>query len=48
MCWELSVVYPQSDNLHGAEISFYSDDGVSVEISFINLLQQDASVQALI
>jgi 5-methylcytosine-specific restriction enzyme subunit McrC len=42
------LLYPQSDNLHGTEISFHSDDGVSVEVSFINLLQPDASIQALI
>lgn len=45
---KIVLLYPQPDNLRETEISFHSDDGVSVEISFINLLQPDASVQALI
>lgn len=45
---KIVLIYPQTDNLSGAEISFHSDDGVSVEVSFINLLQPDESIQALI
>lgn len=45
---KIVLLYPQSDNFSGREISFHSDDGVNVEISFIDLLQPDASVQALL
>jgi 5-methylcytosine-specific restriction enzyme subunit McrC len=45
---KIVLLYPQPDNLRGAGISFQSDDGVSVEVSFIDLLQPDASVSALI
>lgn len=45
---KIVLLYPQLDNLQGTDISFYSDDGVNVEVSFIDLLHSDASVQALI
>jgi len=41
------LLYPQSDNLRGSNISFHSDDGVSIEVSFIDLFQPDASVSSL-
>ena len=45
---KIVLIYPQPENINETKISFHSDDGVSVEISFINLLQPDASVQALL
>jgi 5-methylcytosine-specific restriction enzyme subunit McrC len=43
------LLYPQLNTLHETAISFQeADDGVNVEVAFIDLLQPDASVQALI
>jgi len=35
------LLYPLSENIHGNEISFESDDGVKVEVFFIDLLRPD-------
>lgn len=45
---KIVVLYPKPDNLHGAEISFHSDDGVDVEISFIDLLQPNESIKTIV
>ena len=45
---KIVLLYPRPEGLGGADISFHSDDGVSVQVAFIDLLHPDASVQALI
>jgi 5-methylcytosine-specific restriction enzyme subunit McrC len=45
---KIILIYPQSNSLRGADISFHSDDGVNIEVSFIDLLQPDVSVAALV
>ena len=45
---KIVLLYPQPDNFCNTVISFQSDDEVSVDVAFIDLLQPDASVQALI
>ena len=45
---KIVLLYPQPESLRGADISFHSDDGVTVEVAFIDLLQPDESVRALI
>ena len=45
---KIVLLYPQPESLRGADISFHSDDGVTVEVAFIELLQPDESVRALI
>lgn len=45
---KIVLLYPQPASLRGSDIAFHSEDGVSVEVAFINLLQSDKSVQALI
>lgn len=42
------LLYPQPEGLHNTNIAFHSDDGVSVEVVFIDLLHTDASVTSLI
>jgi len=42
------LLYPQPENLRGTDISFHSDDGVGVTAAFIDLLQPDASIRALL
>lgn len=42
------LIYPQTANLRGMDISFNADDGVSVEVAFIDLLHPDKSVRALL
>jgi len=42
------LIYPQPENLHGGELSFSSDDGVNVKVAFVDLMQPDTSVQALV
>jgi len=42
------LLYPQTDHSHDKDIAFQSKDKVNVEVFFIDLLQPDASVQALI
>jgi len=41
------LIYPQSEKIRGSDISFHSEDGVHVEVTFIDLLQSDVSVAAL-
>ena len=41
------LLYPMPENPPGTEIAYHSDDGVTVALSFIDLLHLDASVQAL-
>jgi 5-methylcytosine-specific restriction enzyme subunit McrC len=45
---KIVLLYPQPEGLHNADIAFHSDDGVSVNVAFIDLLHTDASVAALI
>ena len=45
---KIVLLYPQPANLQGTDISFHADDGVRVEVAFIDLLQPDASIKALI
>jgi 5-methylcytosine-specific restriction enzyme subunit McrC len=44
---KIVLLYPQPENLRDANISFCSDDGISVKVSFIDLLQLDKSIAAL-
>lgn len=45
---KIILIYPQPANLRGMDILFRADDGVNVEVAFIDLLQPDTSIQALI
>jgi len=45
---KITLLYPQPGSLRGTDISLFSDDGVSVEVAFVNLLQPDLSIQALV
>ena len=45
---KIVLIYPQSDNFRGAGISFLSNDAVTVDVAFIDLLQPDVSVAALL
>jgi len=40
------LLYPLSENIHGNEISFESDDGVKVEVFLIDLLRPDINYSA--
>ena len=42
------LLYPQPEKLRKTDISFHSEDGVNVEVAFIDLSQPDASFAALI
>ncbi len=45
---KIKLIYPQNKNLHGVNISFCSEDSVNVEVVFIDLLQPDKSIAALL
>jgi len=45
---KITLLYPQPGSLRGTDISFFSDDGVNVEVCFVDLLQPDLSIQALV
>ena len=45
---KITLLYPQPGSLRGTDISFFSDDGVNVEVAFIDLMQPDLSIQALV
>lgn len=45
---KIILLYPQVESMHGMDISFHSDDGVRIEVVFIDLLQPDMSIAALV
>jgi 5-methylcytosine-specific restriction enzyme subunit McrC len=45
---KITLLYPQPGILRGTDISFFSDDGVNVEVCFIDLLHPDESVAAVV
>lgn len=42
------MLYPRPKSLHGTNILFSSEDGVNVEVSFVDLLQPDESVGVVV
>jgi len=44
---KIVLLYPQPESLRESTISFHSDDGVIVEISFINLSQPDCMLTVI-
>ena len=45
---KITMIYPKQSNLRETDISFFSDDGVDVEVYFFDLLQPDKSIAALV
>lgn len=45
---KITLIYPKPGGLRGMDISFFSDDGVNVEVYFIDLLQSDESIAAVV
>jgi len=41
---KITLIYPQPGNFRGTDISFFSDDGVNVEVYFVDLLQPNESI----
>jgi len=45
---KVTLIYPLPGKLIRSDISFFSDDGVNVEVCFVDLLQPDASIAAIV
>lgn len=44
---KIVLLYPKYGDMRETDITFHSDDGVNVEVAFIDLLHPDASISAL-
>jgi 5-methylcytosine-specific restriction enzyme subunit McrC len=45
---KIVLIYPQSDNLPKEKVFYQSDDGVRVEVAFVDLRNPDESVASLL
>ena len=45
---KIILLYPQPDSLRRTDISFYSGDGVNVEVCFVDLLKPDEIIAAIV